>query len=138
MEKICLKCGIKKDISEFHKNKSKSDGYQNWCKSCKGQLSKDRYITQHNKIRKQLDDRKQFMKDFIKRVKRLSSCSICGIKGEWLLVFHHMSNNKEFDLGRAAGSASSLKRIKNEMRKCKIVCANCHATIHHNLREKSL
>ena len=34
MQKICNKCGISKDITEFHKDKYSKDGYKNTCKSC--------------------------------------------------------------------------------------------------------
>lgn len=34
MEKICTKCKISKDLSEFSKDKYKSDGYVSRCKSC--------------------------------------------------------------------------------------------------------
>lgn len=32
--KKCSKCKTLKSISEFHKNKSKKDGYALWCKKC--------------------------------------------------------------------------------------------------------
>ncbi len=32
--KICTKCNIEKDISEFSKARNRADGYQTWCKSC--------------------------------------------------------------------------------------------------------
>lgn len=32
--KVCTKCGIEKDFSEFHKNKSSKDLHQSWCKDC--------------------------------------------------------------------------------------------------------
>jgi len=33
--KTCLKCEIKKNISEFHKDKYSKDGYQLYCKECR-------------------------------------------------------------------------------------------------------
>ena len=33
--KICSKCKIEKPITEFHKNKSKKDGYGHICKKCR-------------------------------------------------------------------------------------------------------
>ncbi len=33
--KMCSQCGIKKDVSEFHKHKRKADGLNNICKVCK-------------------------------------------------------------------------------------------------------
>jgi len=35
MEKKCSKCQELKDLNEFHKDQSRSDGYEHWCKKCK-------------------------------------------------------------------------------------------------------
>lgn len=32
--KKCTKCGVEKDVSEFHKRKSSKDGLDFWCKDC--------------------------------------------------------------------------------------------------------
>lgn len=40
--KICKKCGRELPISEFHKNKSKKDGYSSWCKECNKEHEKKR------------------------------------------------------------------------------------------------
>lgn len=34
MSKICKKCGVKKEFSEFYKHKQMSDGYLSFCKKC--------------------------------------------------------------------------------------------------------
>jgi len=34
MKKICTKCGIEKDIKEFYRDRTRSDGYRYWCKEC--------------------------------------------------------------------------------------------------------
>lgn len=33
-EKMCTKCGVFKEISEFHKNSKSQDGLKLWCKAC--------------------------------------------------------------------------------------------------------
>jgi len=38
--KICCKCKIIKDFSEYHKDKTQNDGYQNKCKLCKKEYYK--------------------------------------------------------------------------------------------------
>lgn len=32
--KVCTKCNVEKDLSEFNKNSNTFDGLSNWCKSC--------------------------------------------------------------------------------------------------------
>lgn len=34
MVRLCRKCNIEKPVTEFHKNKSRKDGLQSWCKAC--------------------------------------------------------------------------------------------------------
>ena len=35
MEKVCVKCGISKDVDNFHKDKTTVDGYKKYCKDCR-------------------------------------------------------------------------------------------------------
>lgn len=47
--KICSKCNIEKDLTYFHKHKSRKDGYREVCKSCRKIETKE-YITKNNEI----------------------------------------------------------------------------------------
>ena len=42
LTKKCPKCRRELPLSEFTKNKSRSDGLQCWCKSCRNELNKTR------------------------------------------------------------------------------------------------
>ena len=42
LTKKCPKCRRELPLSEFRKNKSRSDGLQCWCKSCRSKLNKTR------------------------------------------------------------------------------------------------
>jgi ribosomal protein S21 len=69
---------------------------------------------------------------FVARVKRLASCSCCGYdKCPDALEFHHV-NPKPDDKSIGVLRDSAIKRIKEEMRKCVILCANCHREVHYN------
>ena len=48
--KICSKCNIDKDLGEFHKDKSRKDGYMNTCKECKNSYSKQYRIDNRESI----------------------------------------------------------------------------------------
>ena len=56
-------------------------------------------------------------------------CVVCGEDHSACLDFHHKNpKEKELLIGRA--SAYSLDRIKLEVKKCIVLCANCHRKHH--------
>ena len=140
--KFCNKCKTDKDIEDFSwRNKSKGIKLS-WCKECMRNAC--------NKIYRESDTRKnriqQLNKEsvnknikFINRYKELCGCAECkreDMKKHYLLDFHHRDpNEKEFDV--ATAHRSSLKTIKNEIRKCIVLCCRCHRTLHHKLKQNA-
>jgi len=57
-------------------------------------------------------------------------CEICGYsKCMWAMVFHHTDPSvKEFSI---KSQVKSFKKLEEEMKKCQLLCANCHAEIHN-------
>jgi hypothetical protein len=51
----------------------------------------------------------------------------CGEADPVVLQFDHVSDDKTEDVGRMLSWAVSWKRILQEIAKCEVVCANCHA-----------
>ena len=62
-----------------------------------------------------------------------SKCQICGYdKCQSALEFHHINpEEKEFTLGY--NTNTSFAKAKEEIKKCILVCANCHREIHEGL-----
>jgi hypothetical protein len=63
-------------------------------------------------------------------------CQICGYnKYQGALHFHHIDpSQKKFTLSDATARRKySQEEIDNEIKKCVLVCANCHAEIHAKL-----
>ena len=58
-------------------------------------------------------------------------CSICGYnKYIGALEFHHLNpNKKDFGIGQK-GCTRCWEKVKEELDKCILVCANCHREIH--------
>ena len=54
-------------------------------------------------------------------------CVVCGEKDVCCLDFHHLYN-KSFNL--ASAREVSTERIKEEIKKCIVLCANCHRKLH--------
>lgn len=61
-------------------------------------------------------------------------CGICGYnKCIDVLEFHHIdSTTKEFGLGSVRGNIVSWNKIVTEVRKCVMLCSNCHKEVHSN------
>lgn len=58
-------------------------------------------------------------------------CEKCGYdKCLGALQFHHPDDNKEFNVS-ARGNTHSWERVKAEVDKCELLCANCHAETHY-------
>jgi 5-methylcytosine-specific restriction endonuclease McrA len=62
-------------------------------------------------------------------------CSICGYdKCIDALEFHHLSKDKEFSISKD-GLTRSWKRVKKEIQKCILLCANCHREVHNGITQ---
>ena len=66
-------------------------------------------------------------------------CALCGYDSYiGALQFHHLDPaQKEFGLS-SRGFTRSLERLREEARKCVLLCANCHAEVEGGARVLSL
>lgn len=78
-------------------------------------------------------ERKAAIRAFLAEVKAGMSCVRCGEDDPACLDFHHRDPAaKELHIGRVAGAGWSLARIKAEIEKCDVLCANCHRKLHRD------
>lgn len=69
------------------------------------------------------------LKAFVNRYKLYCGCADCGYKEHpEALHFDHI-RDKTIDVAAAVKRKWSLRRIKEEIRKCEVRCANCHAVV---------
>lgn len=82
-------------------------------------------------------ERKAAIHDHIQNMKNQLRCVDCGQRHPATLHFHHRnSEDKVFNISDAAYRGFSLDRIKKEMQKCIVLCANCHLIRHYNMRNQ--
>jgi transcription elongation factor Elf1 len=75
------------------------------------------------------DAHRKKVKEYVNSYKLNLGCESCGYaKCAGALEAHHHEGDKGFELGKARDF--SLKKIKSELQKCKILCANCHRELH--------
>ena len=70
---------------------------------------------------------------------RGNKCEICGYdKNIAALDFHHLNpEEKSFQLDARHLSNTSTDKIREELKKCILVCANCHRELHYPTMEKN-
>ena len=131
--KTCTKCGNPQEDSEFFFKNEAKDIRHSACKTCKRAHDKNAYNTQPNrqaKIRKNALLSIERAKTIVRRVKKQNFCKKCG-EGRWyVLDFHHIGD-KDINISEMVARGSSLTRIKKEMKKCNILCSNCHREEHY-------
>ena len=69
--------------------------------------------------------------NWFRKYKSTLHCGDCGISHPAVLQFHHRNKaEKKMAVSALVSRASSLKQITNEIKKCDVLCANCHAKLH--------
>ncbi len=69
---------------------------------------------------------------FISEYKSKNGCEICGLSDSRVLEFHHRDpKSKEFTIAIAYYNRVGIDKIMEEIKKCAILCANCHRVTHY-------
>jgi hypothetical protein len=81
--------------------------------------------------------RKAATYEYVQDIKSQLCCADCGERHPATLQFHHLSSaDKMFNIADAVRNGISLDTIKKEIKKCIVLCANCHLIRHFNMRNK--
>lgn len=130
MTKKCSNC--KKNLPEKEFNwKVKGVKRAYYCKSCSR-----RYIKQHyqnnknyylNKARIRNLKLKKIAHNYVSRYLMKNPCVDCGEKDPLVLEFDHKDRNaKTYNISHLIRNGSTLSKLKKEIKKCDVRCANCH------------
>jgi hypothetical protein len=79
------------------------------------------YLKEYNKV--YTAARRKINKEFIKNSKD-KPCMDCGIKYPYYVMDFDHRKDKKFNIGRAR--EHNINKVKEEITKCDVVCANCH------------
>lgn len=124
--KKCNKCKENKDLKEFSKNKSSPDGLQKYCKQCVKLVNKKYYQNGGKKvIRARSEEYRKRNKEFVLDFLSKHPCVDCGNRDIEVLEFDHI-RDKEYNVSNMVHSFMSIEKIKDEISKCEVRCANCH------------
>jgi len=75
--------------------------------------------------------RQSLRREWINEYKEKHRCAKCGFSNPLCLDFHHIDRNNKYDtVSKMSHLTFSNKRIMEEIKKCVILCANCHRLEH--------
>ena len=140
--KICTKCEKRKRISQFTpKSKCRTKGYSSYCKPCNLVYLKERR-KRDPVARQKANDvtrrRKQELRAEVSRIKSEAPCTDCGKTHDpWKMEFDHVRGIKLGNVSTMT-NRSGWDKVMEEIAKCEIVCAFCHADRTHQRRQARL
>ena len=114
--KICSKCKKELPIENFNfRNKAKGTRRAE-CKECHSKFMKDVYKKK---------------KEEIQEIKASHTCAKCGDTRGYVLDFHHINPENKIDtIARLTSNTYNMDIVKAEMKKCIVLCSNCHREYH--------
>ncbi len=129
--KRCTRCKKEKILSSFNfKNKSKNL-LQSHCKECTRFLIKNHYNNNRQyylvKANKRNSLLRKKLNNYLLQYLLSHPCVDCGINDPTLLEFDHKGTIPKFKaVSQLVRAQFSIEKIRREIDKCEVRCANCH------------
>jgi hypothetical protein len=135
--RACTKCGEVKPLEAFPPVRRGEAKLQTWCRECFAEANARNYLKNHEREKarliRQVNARRaevrQKIVDYLQEHPRVD----CGERDIVVLEFDHIAE-KLGDISDYAGGGRSWSRVKAEIDKCEVRCANCH---RRKTRERS-
>ena len=126
--KVCSKCKLEKSEEEFNFKYKDRGVRQYYCRSCSKELIRRHYVANRlyylKKARKRNDWLRHITKEYVRRYLSSHPCVDCGESDPIVLDFDHLSD--KIAQVSSLRRNSTLERVKLEIAKCEVRCANCH------------
>jgi len=104
------------------------------CENCHRKIHRLQFASTKNSSRK----RKREIRELLHKIKSDIGCKNCGEKDPICLDFHHTGESKKFRISQASAKSMSNEKIKSEIEKCIILCANCHLKEHNLIEDETM
>lgn len=130
-------CNKRLTIDKFGRNKSRKDGLQSRCKICDCRYKKQKYLENCEVYKERARKRRARLTAWFEEFKQTLHCQKCEDQRWYVLDFHHRDvNKKERSVSYMVKNGFSKDKILDEMKKCDVLCSNCHREFHHLNREE--
>lgn len=121
--KICTKCGKELPLDDFHWRDKAKGIKRSECKNCRNAL---------------MNAKNAANRKAVQQLKEKQACEKCGEKRWYLLDYHHINPNDKKKVISKLMVYSSQQALQKEIKKCILLCANCHREFHYLEKEKNI
>lgn len=143
--RMCPRCKKALSVAKFAKYSKGKDGCHTYCKKCMKQRNIEYYknnkkrmqqrnVEYYKNNRQAQDERckknRIKYKKLVDTYKEEYGCKYCTMSEAYCLEFHHRNSiSKETSVSNLL-RRRNIKKVWEEIKKCDIVCCNCHRKIH--------
>lgn len=123
--KTCGRCKTEKELTEFGR---RGNGHQAWCKLCRKDYDKV-YFKKNSLLRtKQIAAVRAKFVDWYISLKDDKPCADCQNKFHFsAMEWDHLPGHRKTSNLADLVHRGNRKAVLEEIKKCELVCANCHA-----------
>ncbi len=132
MTKICCTCKQSLPEDSFSWRDKKNGKRSRECRACHAVTRKANYEKNKQRDFDYVYERRKKLNAWLKSYKSSLVCERCGENHPATIDFHH-KNPAEKDINLSIvvkAKGWSPERIMNEIKKCEVLCANCHRKEH--------
>ena len=135
---LCDKCKGDKPWDAFYPSSRTTSRGQIWCKDCNkryrrekrgpdGKCYSNQYLTKYRNRNRAITT----------ETKATAGCAHCGEDDPVCLEFHHEDRKmKQYNICQLVDSGCSLEKLRAEIKKCIVLCANCHRKVEAGVRTR--
>lgn len=126
---LCPKCKLEKSRDQFAKCTKCKRGVQSRCNECGKKMAQEHYVKNKDSYLTRTKERAKSLREKFNLFKSTLKCEICGESHIATIDFHHEDSQKK-DFGISRFYSVSQSRFEEELKKCKVLCSNCHRKLH--------
>lgn len=127
----CTGCATEKSLEDFPFRSRKLNKRSKRCKTCFNVWHREHYKANKERYKKQVYEHNRALVNKVAEYKRNRPCADCSVSyPSYVMEFDHISEDKVDNVSSLA-SAGCAKKVWVEIKKCELVCANCHRERTH-------
>lgn len=127
--RTCSRCGQRKPTTDFPLRRRDGARRQSHCRACKAAYQADWYAENRARHILAVEATRRARLERNRRLVREAKdrpCADCGQRyPPYVLDFDHVRGQKSWAIASQVRDAT-LERLREEIAKCDVVCANCH------------